>query len=212
MDSTEMIKLFGMESITAANTLIANADAADSLEKALTGTNTAYEQAEINVNNLAGDQLALNSAVEAAAIAFGQKLEPAMRSLTQFGTAAFSALATNLDKVITALEIISVILISRVIPGLYAFVTAGGLATAATTAWTTATVALNTALTFLGGPAGIAIAVVGVLTLLASKTKTVQERMAKLREYSTGKRQRFSLFKLLVLFAVWFAAGAYVLG
>ena len=181
MDSTEMIKLFGMESITAANTLIANADAADSLEKALTGTNTAYEQAEINVNNLAGDQLALNSAVEAAAIAFGQKLEPAMRSLTQFGTAAFSALATNLDKVITALEIISVILISRVIPGLYAFVTAGGLATAATTAWTTATVALNTALTFLGGPAGIAIAVVGVLTLLASKTKTVQERMRDAR-------------------------------
>jgi len=47
----------------------------------------------------------------------------------------------------------------------------------------------------------------------AMRTKSEAEQaMAKLREYSTGKRQRFSLFKLLVLFAVWFAAGVYVLG
>ena len=47
----------------------------------------------------------------------------------------------------------------------------------------------------------------------AFRTKSEAEQaMAKLREYSTGKRSQFSLFKLLVLFAVWFAAGVYVLG
>lgn len=47
----------------------------------------------------------------------------------------------------------------------------------------------------------------------AFRTKSEAEQaMAKLREYSTGKRSQFSFFKLLVLFAVWFAAGAYVLG
>ena len=46
----------------------------------------------------------------------------------------------------------------------------------------------------------------------AFRTKSEAEQaMAKLREYSTGKRSQFSFFKLLVLFAVWFAAGVYVL-
>ena len=46
----------------------------------------------------------------------------------------------------------------------------------------------------------------------AFRTKSdAEQAMAKLREYSTGTRSQFSLFKLLVLFAVWFAAGVYVL-
>lgn len=36
--------------------------------------------------------------------------------------------------------------------------------------------------------------------------------MARLKQVATGKVSKFSLFKLLMLFAIWFAAGVYVLG
>ena len=108
MSSTDMLDMFGMEGINAANILIANADSADNLQKALTGTSTALEQAATNTDNLAGDQLALNSAMEASAIALGQKLEPAIRSLTQLATAAFGLLATNIDTVTEGLTVLGI--------------------------------------------------------------------------------------------------------
>ena len=181
MSITETTEMFGREAAIAAQTLVVQSGGAEKLVQALTGTNTALEQATVNTNNLEGDQLALNSAIEASAIAFGQKLEPAMRSLTQFATSAFSSLATNIDAVITAVELLAVVLITRSIPGLYAYITAGGLATSATTAMTAAVTGLRTALAFLGGPAGIAVAVIAVLATLALKARNVEDRMADAR-------------------------------
>jgi len=52
LDAKEMTKLFGLESILAAQILTDNIPKIDKYTKAVTGTNTALEQAEINTNTI----------------------------------------------------------------------------------------------------------------------------------------------------------------
>lgn len=54
MDATELTKMFGKESVTAAIAILQERDAFEQLRTGITDTNTAYEQARINNDNLAG--------------------------------------------------------------------------------------------------------------------------------------------------------------
>lgn len=62
LDATELTKMFGKESVTAAIALLQERDAFESLRKNIVGTNAAYEQAGINNDNLAGSITKLQNA------------------------------------------------------------------------------------------------------------------------------------------------------
>lgn len=64
MNATEMTKMFGKESVTAALALVSEKDKFIELTDGTTGTNTALEQQKINNDNLAGSIAALQSAWE----------------------------------------------------------------------------------------------------------------------------------------------------
>lgn len=63
-DATAMIEIFGKENIVAGKAILENVGKVESLTAAVTGTNTAYEQAAINTDNLDGDLKSLGSAWE----------------------------------------------------------------------------------------------------------------------------------------------------
>lgn len=63
-DATQMTKLFGRESVTAALALVSAKDDYNRYVEAITGTNTAIEQQKINNDNLAGSINAISSAWE----------------------------------------------------------------------------------------------------------------------------------------------------
>lgn len=63
-DATQMTKLFGRESVTAALALVSAKDDYNRYVEAITGTNTAIEQQKINNDNLAGSINAVSSAWE----------------------------------------------------------------------------------------------------------------------------------------------------
>lgn len=64
MNATEMTKMFGKESVTAALALISEKDKFVELTGAITDTNTAFEQQRINNDNVAGSVKELQSAWE----------------------------------------------------------------------------------------------------------------------------------------------------
>lgn len=191
---TELTKKFGLESVVAAQTLIDNAGAVGKLETALTGTNTAYEQARINNDNLAGDQKALQSATEALAIAFGQKLDPAVRSSTQTMTSAVNGLTGALDVITLSISVLGVLVAGKFTGALAASASAliaqavaatratvavdiHGMAVARTTVAANAAALANrglaAAMALVGGPVGLAVSGVALLVL---GIKSYQER------------------------------------
>lgn len=54
LDAVQLTKMFGKESVTAAIGILQEKDAFDKLSQSIKNTNTAYDQAEINNDNLAG--------------------------------------------------------------------------------------------------------------------------------------------------------------
>lgn len=54
LDAVQLTKMFGKESVTAAIALLNERDVFDDLREGIVGTNTAYDQARINTDNLAG--------------------------------------------------------------------------------------------------------------------------------------------------------------
>lgn len=62
LDATQLTKMFGKESVTAAIAILQERDAFEELRTGIVGTNTAYEQAAINNDNLAGSIGKLQSA------------------------------------------------------------------------------------------------------------------------------------------------------
>lgn len=72
LSTAQAVKLFGVENINAASVLVDNRSKLDALTQALTGTQTAHEQAAIRVNNLNGDIMGLTSAFEGMIIKIGQ--------------------------------------------------------------------------------------------------------------------------------------------
>lgn len=95
--ATELTKRFGLENVNAAQALLDNVDALDELEKKLTGTNTAYEQASTRTNNLDGDIKALSSAMEGLSLVIGESLNPALRATIELFTGGAAGAANFLD-------------------------------------------------------------------------------------------------------------------
>ena len=79
LTTAEKTKLFGLESITAATALIEQADSVEELIKKLTDTQTAYDQASTNTNNLDGDIKALASSWSSVSLILGETFDPALR-------------------------------------------------------------------------------------------------------------------------------------
>jgi TP901 family phage tail tape measure protein len=94
---TELTKLFGLESVVVAQTLIEQAGSLQDLTDKLTDTNTAYEQARVKVDNLDGDVKKLNSTFEALQIRIGSANDEDFRVLVQTLTQVVSSFSdTNL--------------------------------------------------------------------------------------------------------------------
>jgi len=102
------IKLFGAENITAGKILLQNQDKYKELTKAITGTNTATEQATINNRSAAAQSEILSNKLEVLKIGIGEKLIPILNSfksaligiLEYFGGVidGFNELSTAVDK------------------------------------------------------------------------------------------------------------------
>ncbi len=91
----EQVKRFGLENINAAQFILNNVDSLGRLKTSLTGTNTAFEQASTNIDNLDGDLKSLNSAFEALQIQVGSLADEDLRALTQATTEFLQALNGN---------------------------------------------------------------------------------------------------------------------
>jgi len=74
-DSAALEKLFGRESITAAQILIKNADSVATMTEKVTGGNVALEQAEIQLNTYKGAQAQLAAAIDAQLIPAFQEVD-----------------------------------------------------------------------------------------------------------------------------------------
>lgn len=64
-DNNALVKVFGVENVVAGQIILKNIDRFEELTQKVTGTNTAYEQAAINTDNLDGSIKRLNAKVEA---------------------------------------------------------------------------------------------------------------------------------------------------
>lgn len=94
-DGSKALKLFGRRNLAAAKTLIQNRDQLGELTEKLTGTNVAYEQQAIRVDNLSGDIKALKSAYEGLELTIGAELTGSLRAMTKAATASIRAMAAN---------------------------------------------------------------------------------------------------------------------
>jgi len=83
LSTRDKTKLFGLESITAANALLAQADSLGQLTKKITGSNTAYEQAHIKTNTLTTDVKRLNHAFQNLGISSESAGNIGLRAVTQ---------------------------------------------------------------------------------------------------------------------------------
>jgi TP901 family phage tail tape measure protein len=82
-DATAMVKVFGTENVTAGTQILQNIPKYAELNKAVTDTSTAYEQAAIRTDNLSGDFKSLESVIESIQISVGTFLNAALRPLVQ---------------------------------------------------------------------------------------------------------------------------------
>nr|WP_051419606.1 phage tail tape measure protein [Candidatus Sodalis pierantonius] len=119
LSTAQAVKLFGVENINAASILVDNRDKLEALTHALTGTQTAYEQSAIRVNNLNGDLMGLTSAFEGLVIQVGQSGNGPLRTGIQNITRATNALADNFTTVASvALYTLIPVLTTRLTAGL----------------------------------------------------------------------------------------------
>lgn len=99
LSTAQAVKLFGVENINAATVLVDNRSKLNALTLALTGTQTAHEQAAIRVNNLNGDIMGLTSAFEGMIIKIGQSSTGPLRSGIQSVTDGINLLTDNFNAV-----------------------------------------------------------------------------------------------------------------
>lgn len=99
LSTAQAVKLFGVENINVASVLVDNRSKLNALTLALTGTQTAHEQAAIRVNNLNGDIMGLTSAFEGMIIKIGQSSTGPLRSGIQSVTDGINLLTDNFNAV-----------------------------------------------------------------------------------------------------------------
>jgi TP901 family phage tail tape measure protein len=108
LDTTQLVKLFGLENINAGRAILEQRDALTELTSKLTGTNTAYEQQRINTDNLDGDIKALSSSYESLQITLGTLFNGSTREGVQNLTDATRYLSENMEGVLAIVELLSV--------------------------------------------------------------------------------------------------------
>ena len=86
MDVTQLTKMFGKEAVNVAQTLISSADKVRDYTAAVTGTNTATEQAAINSDTAVAKMAQLQNQVNEAGMALWESLVPAFNVALEAGS------------------------------------------------------------------------------------------------------------------------------
>lgn len=86
LSTQDILKRFGQEAYTVAQTLIAGADKVDYYTKAVTGTNVATEQAAINSDNAAAKMAQMKNQLKEAGVELMEKLNPSVNLLGSYFT------------------------------------------------------------------------------------------------------------------------------
>lgn len=173
---TELVKLFGVENITAGKILINNVGELKKYTAAVTDTNVAIEQASINTDNNSSKLAQAQNRVQLLSIDLGEKLAPALT----FSTNAFSYLMKAILASISFFnEHRSIVLASLATVVTYTTVVYG--VAAAKKVWAAMTWLVDVALKALNAtskasPWGlIAAGIAGVLTFLLTYRKAIDE-------------------------------------
>jgi len=207
LTSAQSTKLFGRRNLAAAKVLTQNRDRLAELTEQLTGTNIAYEQQAIRVDNLSGDVKALSSAYEGLELTIGAELNSTLRGLTQAATDNIRALAKNplLQKGVRAiLDATSIAMqdLKNVWQSLNDILTETGLMDTYSDAWSTAVDKIVGAVKWLwknfvvGGPANIKLAV----TLMIAAFDRFKIGLTTAVSVATvAGLQRFDLFRIGVV-------------
>lgn len=108
LTAAEKLKMFGLENITVAQTLIDNVDEFKKYKQAVTGTNIAVEQAIINTDNNNARLAQAKNRINVMAIELGEKLAPALTISTnglsymiKFLTVLFDFFSKNKGAIVT---------------------------------------------------------------------------------------------------------------
>lgn len=92
LDATQMTKMFGLESYTAAQALISSADKVKYYTDAVTDTNIAVEQAAINSDTMEAKMAQLKNQVNETGMALAKDLAPVFSKFTNWATKFVMAL------------------------------------------------------------------------------------------------------------------------
>lgn len=92
LDASEMTKMFGLESYTAAQALISSADKVKYYTDAVTDTNIAVEQAAINSNTMEAKMAQLKSQINETGMILAKDLAPVFSKFTHWSTKFVMAL------------------------------------------------------------------------------------------------------------------------
>lgn len=190
LSAEQIVKKFRRENLAAAQVLIDNASAVNTLTNAMTGTQIAYDQQATRVNNLEGDLKALNSAYEDLKIeifnVFGPGLRTVAEALTDFTKGVKDnreaiqeglKVVLELEKALLAIFVARTLgpVLGRLAISMQAFasatrVSAASLTTFSTSAAVASTQAkvLQTSMTTLNGAVGLLGGKAGVITLAAT--------------------------------------------
>jgi len=103
LSTTELTKIFGLESVTAAKVLIDQADSLGTLTEKLTGTATATEQAATKTNTLDGDIDRLSNAYVDLQLTVSKTSEKSLRGFFQTTTETINVV-NNLTKTLAAVN------------------------------------------------------------------------------------------------------------
>lgn len=97
LSTAQIVKMFGLENSDIAPIMINNRDAIENYTKAVTGTNTAVEQAQITTNTYKAAQQQEENQIKLNAIALGDVLAPAQLKATKLFNGLISAAVTGVE-------------------------------------------------------------------------------------------------------------------
>lgn len=98
LSTAEKVKIFGQGNIVAAETLIAQRDRFKELTQAVTGSNTAIEQAQTNTSTLTATMAQVQNGVKNASLELAQGLAPALTPLLKLAMESIKKMVPMLSK------------------------------------------------------------------------------------------------------------------
>ncbi len=173
---TELVKMFGIENITAAKILINNVGEMKNYIAAVTGTSVALEQASINTDNNSSKLAQAQNRVQLMSIELGEKLAPALT----FSTNGFSYLMKAILNSISFFNEHKAAVLSALV-GVVAYTTVVYGVVAAKKVWAAATWLVDIAMKALNAttkasPWGLVIAgIAAAATFLLTFKKSVDQ-------------------------------------